>query len=176
MFRAALLWQACALTGSPLALGAVGAANAVPGIMFNLLGGVFADKLDKRVLIRTTQTTTGCIIFLLGILTVLGYIRIKYLMVLAFMAGSVEAFDTSARQAFYPNLIDRKAMTSAVAMNSSVWQGTSIIAPAIAGFIIDFVSIGASYFMGGWLHDHGVGDPPTQDTAHNPGSPGGPVT
>ena len=65
-------------------------------------------------------------------------------MVIAFLAGAAEAFDTPARQALYPHLIERSAMTSAVALNSTIWQGTRIVAPAIAGFIIDLINTGTA--------------------------------
>ena len=149
MFRVGQAWLVYELTGSPLYLGYTLAANAIPGIFFNLFGGVFADKLDKRVLIIATQTITALLIFALGVLTLLGIVEGWHILVVAFLAGAVEAFDTPARQALYPHLIEREAMTSAVALNSSIWQGTRIVAPAIAGFIIDLVSTGAAFLAAG---------------------------
>ena len=123
------------------------AANALPGIFFNLVGGVFADRLDKRLLIFITQGGTGLLIFALALLTITGVVEVWHILVIAFLAGAVEAFDTPARQALYPHLIDRSAMTSAVALNSSIWQGTRIVAPAIAGFLIDLVNTGTALFV-----------------------------
>ena len=62
MFRVAQSWLVYELTGSPLYLGYALAANAIPGIFFNLVGGVFADRLDKRILILLTQGGTGLLI------------------------------------------------------------------------------------------------------------------
>jgi MFS family permease len=118
-------------------------------MFFNLFGGVFADKLDKRLLIVCTQATTAGLIFLLAILTLLDVVQPWHILAIAFLAGAVEAFDTPARQAIYPHLIDRKVMMSAVAMNSVIWQSTRIIAPAIAGFIIDFINTEAAFFIAG---------------------------
>ncbi|MCH7714486.1 MAG: MFS transporter, partial [Chloroflexi bacterium] len=58
--------------------------------------------------------------------------------VIALLAGGVEAFDQPARRALFPHLVDRSALMSAVALNSSIWPGTRIAAPAVAGFIIGF--------------------------------------
>ena len=147
MFRVAQSWLVYELTGSPLFLGYALAANAIPGIFFNLVGGVFADRLDKRILILLTQGGTGLLILALALLTITGVVEVWHILVIAFLTGAVEAFDNPARQALYPHLIDRSAMTSAVALNSSIWQGTRIIAPAIAGFLIDLVNTGTALFV-----------------------------
>ncbi len=144
MFRVAQSWLVYEITGSSLFLGYALAANAVPGIVFNLVGGVFADRLNKRRLIFGTQGSTGLLILTLGLLTLFDAVAVWHILAIAFLAGAVEAFDTPARQALYPHLIERSAMTSAVALNSSIWQGTRIVAPAIAGFIIDLVNTGAA--------------------------------
>ena len=142
-------WLTYELTGSALYLGYIGLANASAAIALNLFGGVFADKLDKRWLIFYTQLTTAALIFLLGALTVLGVVQVWHIICLAFAAGAVNAFDQPARQALYPHLIDRKVMVSAVALNSAVWQGTRIVAPAIAGFVIRLADTSAAIFLAG---------------------------
>ena len=147
MFRAAQAWFVYELTGSPLFLGYAAAASAAPGIVFNLFGGVFADKLDKRLLVMATQAANAGLILLLGIMTLLDMVEVWHVLVIVFLSGSVEAFDTPARQAIYPHLIDRRAMMSAVALNSSVWSGNRIVAPAIAGFIIALTNMETSFFV-----------------------------
>ena len=149
MFRVGQGWLIYEITGSPWSLGLVGAANAIPGIFFNLFGGVFADRLDKRRLIMFTQLTTGGLIFVLATLTLLDLVEPWHVLVIAFLAGGVEAFDNPARQALYPHLIDRSVMMSAVAMNSVIWQGTRIIAPAIAGVLIDVLNTESALFISG---------------------------
>ena len=149
MFRVGQGWLIYEITGNPWSLGLVGAANAIPGIFFNLFGGVFADRLDKRRLIMFTQLTTGSLVFLLATLPLLDVVEAWHVLVVAFLAGGVEAFDNPARQALYPHLIDRKAMISAVAMNSVIWQGTRIIAPAIAGILIDLINTQSALYISG---------------------------
>ena len=149
MFRAAQAWFVYELTGSPLFLGYAAAANAVPGIFFNVFGGVYADKLNKRLLVMSTQAINAGLIFLLAVLTLLDVVQVWHIMVIAFVSGAVEAFDTPARQAIYPHLIDRRVMMSAVALNSSVWSGNRIIAPAIAGFIIATTNMETAFFVAG---------------------------
>ncbi len=142
-------WLAFELTGSPLYLGYIGLANASSAIALNLFGGVFADKLDKRRLILVTQLITASLIFLLAALTLFEVVEVWHIIIIAFVAGGVNAFDQPARQALYPHLIDRKVMVSAVALNSAVWQGTRIVAPAIAGFVISFTGTATAFFLAG---------------------------
>lgn len=149
MFRVAQAWYVYELTGSPLWLGFAALANAVPGMFFNLFGGVFADRLNKRLLVMCTQAAAAGIIFTLAVLTLMGIATQWHVMIIAFLAGAVEAFDNPARQAMYPHLIDRKVMTSAVALNSSVWSATRIVGPVIAGFIVDFQGMSTAFFVAG---------------------------
>jgi MFS family permease len=137
------------LTGSSLALGYTGVASGIPAIGLNLFGGVFADTIDQRRLIITTQSLTAGLILVLATLTLLEAVQVWHVLVIAFCAGAVEAFDQPARQALYPHLIDRQVMLSAVALNSSIWQGTRIIAPAVAGFIIAWAGTAVAFYMAG---------------------------
>ena len=133
----------------PVVPGPGGSGERHPGHFLNLFGGVFADRLDKPRLIISTQLTTGSLIFLLATLTLLGWVEDWHVLLIAFLAGGVEAFDNPARQALYPHLIDRKVMMSAVAMNSTIWQGTRIIAPGIAGILIDLINTESALYKSG---------------------------
>ena len=126
ILRFGQFWLIFELTGSPLALGYVGLANGVPAIFLNLFGGVAADRMDQRRLIYTTQTITASLIFLLAAITFMGVVGVWHLLTISFLAGAVEAFDQPARRALMPQLIDRKVMSSAVALNSSIWPGREL--------------------------------------------------
>lgn len=149
MLTFTLLWVTYELTNSPLFLGYVGAVNAMPAIALNLFGGVFADMFDKRRLIIACQLITAALIFILAVMTMFDVLHIYYLLLIAFLAGAVNAFDQPARQALYPHLIDRSAIMSAVSLNSAIWQGTRIVAPAIAGGIIAYLGTSISFFISG---------------------------
>jgi MFS family permease len=147
MLRFGQFWLIYQLTGSPLALGYVGLASGVPAICLNLFGGVSADKFDPRRLIMTTQGITASLICLLATLTLLDAVQVWHVLAIAFFVGAVEAFDQPARQSLYPHLIDRRVMVSAVALNSAIWQGTRIIAPAMAGFIIAWAGTAVAFYL-----------------------------
>ena len=149
MLTFGILWVTYELTNSTLFLGYVGAVNALPAIALNLFGGVFADMFDKRRLIIACQLITAALIFILALMTMFDVLHIYYILLIAFLAGAVNAFDQPARQALYPHLIDRSAIMSAVSLNSAIWQGTRIVAPAIAGGIIAYLGTAISFFISG---------------------------
>ena len=139
-------WLAYDLTGSPLYLGYVGVAAAVPAIVLNLVGGVVADRVDKRMLILLAQAVMTVVLGILGTLTVTEHIQPWHLITAAFITGSFGAFEQPAREALYPHLIERKVMASAVALDAAIWQGTRIAAPALAGVVIATVGTAAVFF------------------------------
>ena len=149
IFQASQFWLVHTLEDSPLYLGYVGLANSVPAIALNLFGGVIADKVDKRRLVSITQTVQALLIFLLATLVLLELVDTWHVLVIAFLAGTVDAFDGPARESFYPPLIERNAMVSAVAVISSIYQGTRIIAPAIAGVIIATAGTATAFYVAG---------------------------
>ena len=147
MLNFSQFWIIHKLTQDPLFLGYVGLASAVPSILLNLFGGVVADKLDRKRLIALTQSINAILILILALITFTEVVRPTHVIILAFLAGGVNAFDQPARQALYPALIDRSVMMNAVALNSAIWTGTRIIAPAIAGVVITFAGEGTSFLL-----------------------------
>lgn len=140
-------WVIHELTQSPLYLGYVGLASALPAIGLNIFGGVLADRLDRKKLIAITQLINGTLVLILALLTVTKSLEAWQVIVIAFLAGGVNAFDQPARSALFPSLIDRKFMTNAVALTAVIWTGTRIIAPAAAGMIISFAGTSTAFFL-----------------------------
>ncbi len=147
IFLFAQLWLVHSMTGSALYLGYVGLATATPSILLNLIGGVYADKVDQRKLIIITQLINGILMLTLATLTMLDKVMVWHVLILGFTSGAVGAFDQPARQAMYPQLIDRKVMVSAVALNSVLWQGTRIFVPPIAGLIIAIAGTATAFYI-----------------------------
>ena len=141
-------WLAYELTGSAAFLGTVWIASSASAILLNLFGGVYADRMDKRAVIIVTQTANAALILLLAVITLFELVQPWHLVAIGFVVGGVNAFDQPARQALYPHLIERKVMMSAVALNSSVWQGTRIAAPALAGIVVAVLNTHAAFFLG----------------------------
>jgi MFS family permease len=143
----AVLWLVHQLTDSPVILGAVGAAAALPGILLSPVGGAAADRVDRRRIIVAAQVLLAALAVLLALLDLFGAARPWQVLALAALAGSVFAFDQPARQALYPRLVERPALMSAVALNTSVWQATRIAVPALAGVLIALTSTSVVLFI-----------------------------
>ena len=142
-------WIIHELTGSALYLGYVGVANAITAMALNLFGGVLADKVEKKRLITITQTVNILLILILVFLIFTNIVEAWHVIFLAFLTGSVNAFDLPARIALYPTLIAKSALMNAVALNTSIWTGTNIIAPAIAGLIISNAGTISAFILSG---------------------------
>jgi len=146
-------WLVYDLTGSKLALGYVGLATGVPAIVFNLVGGVLADRLDQRRLITFTQGSSALLLAILATLTALDVVELWHILVIAFCHGTLSSLEQPARQSIFPHLLDRKELVTAVALNSAIWQGTRVVAPAIGGLIIAGLGTAFALYLvaGGFL-------------------------
>ena len=136
------------LGGSPIDLGYLGAASALPTIAVNIFGGVVADRVNRRLLLIMTSVMTVTLLAVLALLTVTDVVRIWHVIAISAVLGLVFGVEWPARNAFFPALIGRAHIMSAVALNSILWQGGRVVSPAIAGFVIRLFGTGA-VFIGG---------------------------
>ena len=129
-------WLVYRITGSPLFLGLVGLFTAAPTIALTLVGGVIADRMNRLHLLKITQATSGVSSFILATLTATGTVQIWHVLLLAAVNGTVQAFDTPARQALLPDLVEKEDLLNAVALSSAAWQVARVVGPALAGALI----------------------------------------
>ena len=123
------------LTQSPAYLGLVGFANGVPTWFFMLYAGVVADRMSRRRLMVITQTAMIILAFITAGLAFFHLIRSWHIIVLAFGFGVINAFDAPARQAIVDELVERKDMTNAIALNSAMFNTSVALGPAFGGVI-----------------------------------------
>lgn len=129
-------WLVYELSGSALQLGYLGASASIPTIIVSLFGGAIADKLDKRLIIMVTSLITGAMLLLLAILDLTETVKVWHVLTIAALNALVSGLEWPTRQAFFPALIEREDMMSAVALNSIIWQSCRMVMPAIGGVII----------------------------------------
>jgi MFS family permease len=129
-------WLVYDLTGSPLMLGTVTMANTIPTMMLALVGGVIADRSEKRHLLMATQSTFMLVAAVLAALTLSGRIAIWHILALSVVTGVAGALDMPGRQSLIPHLVRREDLMNAIALHSAVFNGSRIVGPAIAGLII----------------------------------------
>ena len=143
MQNVAQAWLVYALTGSPLKLGIVSFCAGVPVLAFSLWAGVFADRVPKRRLILATQTAMMALAFVLAADVFAGTVQWWHIAILAFLLGTANAFDAPTRQAFVVEMVGRKELTNAIALNSAMFNAARIIGPALAG--VTLAAVGAQW-------------------------------
>ena len=147
MRNVATLYHVYQLSGSSVQLGFTGFFQAAPSIFFGLFGGVLADTLNRKKLIAITHSLNIIPGLLLALLTVSGTIQVWHINVLMTLAGALQVLGGPARQAIIPSLIPPSLLLNGVTMAVLMMQGSQLTAPVIAGFLIDFFGIQASYFV-----------------------------
>lgn len=141
-------WLVWDLTQNPLYLGYFGLANGVPLVLFQLFGGVLADRADRKRLLVGTQLATWSMVSAATVLTLTGLIRVEMLLALSFLSAVFRAFEQPARMALLPHLVSPKNLPNAIAIGSMPWQTGRIVGPAIGGVLIWQLSAGAALAFG----------------------------
>ncbi|MFM9967208.1 MAG: MFS transporter [Burkholderiales bacterium] len=136
MFAFTLGWLAFEITGSQAQLALIQLCGFVPQFAFTLLGGVLADRIDARKLIGAAQTIAAIGIIAVGLVTLTGVAQMWHLAVGAFLIGLSNAIDEPTRAAFFPRLLPKSLLRSAVPLVSMAFGSSRVIAPSIAGFLI----------------------------------------
>lgn len=135
------------LTGSTLAVGAVGAVELVPLIVFGLYGGALADALDRRKLILWTEAGLGVLSGMLLLNTLLPHPMIWPLYVVAALVSALTGLQRPALQAIVPRIVPHEQLPAAIALNSMRWQIGAIAGPSLAGVVIAFAGLPWAYFL-----------------------------
>ena len=125
-------WLVYDITGEEVALGLVAAAQAIPAIVFNLVAGALADRLDPRRLILLGEGFAAIVIVVLATLVLVERIEVWHILVSAFLIGISTSLDQPARRVIWPALIERRQFMFATALNQGVWNGTRVFAPMVA--------------------------------------------
>jgi MFS family permease len=129
-------WLVYRLTGSQLSLGLVTFAGFIPVLLLSLFMGVVVDRVSRRRLLLLTQSWFLLLALALAVLTFLGIVQYRHIIVLALLFGIGNALDMPARQAFNLDMVEHDDLFNAIALNSSVFNGARIIGPAIGGLVI----------------------------------------
>ena len=158
ILRMVLSWEGYALTNSALYLGALGGAMAAGTLSVNLIGGVIADRVNRRLLLIITQSSVTVVVAFLVVLSFSGLMAPWHLLVASAAIGVINGIDQPTRTAIIPALIeDKRDLMNGLALGSAVWQGTRIFGPGIGGLLIEFVGSAVTFasvtvgFLGGAL-------------------------
>jgi MFS family permease len=139
-------WLVYRLTGSALLLGSVGFASQIPVFLFAPLGGITADRVNRRYIVIATQVAAMVLAFVLAGLTLFHRIQVWHVFVLASLLGIVNAFDIPGRQSFLVEMVGKEDLMNAIALNSSMFNGARVIGPAVAGILVAKIGEGWCFF------------------------------
>src|SRR4029077_13213551 len=133
---------------SGLKLGEVGFASQIPVFLVAPLGGIVADRTNRRHVVIATQIASMLLAFVLAALTLTHAIdhRVWLIFVLAALLGVVNAFDIPGRQSFLVDMVGKEDLMNAIALNSSMFNGARVVGPAIAGILVAKIGEGWCFF------------------------------
>ena len=136
MLTATQAWLVYYITGSPAAIGLVGAAHAIPGMVLSLVGGAFADRFNPRTIIMVSQGISSVAMAALATLVITGRVEVWHIVFATIIIGITQGFDSPARRTVWPPLVRRDQFVYAISLSQATWNGLRIIAPGFAGLII----------------------------------------
>ncbi len=142
-------WLVYSLTHSVLILGIFAFASQAPMLFLAWMGGYVGDRYNRHRGVIVTQSCAMILAFVLAALTLTHVIRVWHLIVIALLAGIVNAFDVPIRQSFFVHMVGQEDLPNAIALNSSIFNGARVVGPAIAGFTILLVGEGWCFFLNG---------------------------
>ena len=149
MQKVAQGWLVFALTGSSFYLGLDDFLGQLPILLFTLLGGVVADRHDRRRLLLASQLVQMSAAFVLAALVAGEVVRIWHVLALSFLTGLAQAFGGPAYQSLLPSLVDRRALPNAIALNSIQFNLARVVGPLLAGLAIAAWGLPAAFALNG---------------------------
>jgi MFS family permease len=142
-------WLVYRITGSLVLLGGIGFSGQIPLFLLSPIAGIVADRYSRRRVVIATQTASMLLAFALAALTLSNTVKVWHIFLLSAALGVVNAFDIPARQSFIVEMVGRADLMNAIALNSSMFNASRIVGPAIAGLLIAVIGEGWCFFANG---------------------------
>jgi MFS family permease len=142
-------WLVLQITDSPFLLGLVSMLGTLPVLFIAPFGGALADNLNKRTVVIATQITAMVLAFTLATLVLTKQVQYWHIVVLASILGVTMAIDAPTRQSFIVEMVGKKDLLNAIALNSSIFNLARILGPALAGLIISAIGIVLCFYVNG---------------------------
>ncbi|HTI15858.1 MAG TPA: MFS transporter [Dictyobacter sp.] len=142
---AAMAWLVLQLTHSALAVGELTFWQFGPYIVLGLFGGAISDRLDHRLTLIATQAALALCSGTIAVLTLFHIVTVWEAFVIAAIRGTVLILNNPSRQAFIFQMVGRKELPNAIALNSSVANATRIIGPGLGGLLIAAFGVGICF-------------------------------
>ena len=142
-------WLVLQLTNSAFWLGLDAFMATAPGFLFTLVGGVFADLIDRRRLLLYTQVVAGIAALALAALVATGAVNRWMVLGFSFVTGCCMALASPSYLAMTYDLVGREDLANAIAMNSTQFQLSRVVGPALAGVAFRVFGLAGCFFANG---------------------------
>src|SRR5919198_5177794 len=139
-------WVMSALTNKAILLGLVNFAAGLPALVLAPMAGSLADRMDKRKILVATQIVQIIFALALGFLVMTGRIQIWHIIFFALLLGIAFSYEMPAISALVPELVKREEIASAVALDRSVFHGSRLIGPSVAGILVGWWGAASAFF------------------------------
>jgi len=146
MQNLAQAWLVLDISKSPFYLGLDAFLAGIPIFFFSLIGGVVADRVERRKVLLMSQYVQMSSAFILTALILVGAVRIWEILCLSFVVGLAQSFGGPAYAALIPSLVSKEDMPNAIALNSIQFNVARVLGPAIGGLALD--NLGAVWCFG----------------------------
>lgn len=140
-------YLAFALSQSSFVVGLASGARSVPLLALGPVGGVMADRYDKKRLMLSTQVAQMALTLIFALIIIGGYLQVWHIFVFSLLSGAAWALNMPVRQSVVPTTVPREDMMNAMALNSAGFNITRILGPAVAGLMIAKVGAGENFLM-----------------------------
>lgn len=142
-----LPYQVYVLTGDLLAVGLLSLVQLVPVLVFSLGGGAVADAVDRRRLLLVTQSLLALTALGLALVAFLPSPPVAAVYALAFISSGLASVDQPARSSAIPRIVPPERFQSAINLNQVMFNGGSVIGPAVGGVILATLGVGPAYLV-----------------------------
>ena len=140
-------WVLSGLTNKAILLGLVNFAAGIPALALAPTAGSLADRLDKRKILIATQIAQIILAIALGFLILSGRIQIWHIIFFALLLGIAFSYEMPAISALVPELVKRDEIAAAVALDRSVFHGSRLIGPSLAGLFVAWWGAASAFFV-----------------------------
>ena len=146
MQNLAQAWLVLEISKSPFFLGLDAFLAGIPIFLFSLIGGVVADRVERRKVLLISQYIQMASAFILTLLILLNAVHIWEILCLSFVVGLAQSFGGPAYSALLPTLVNKEDIPNAIAMNSIQFNVARVLGPALGGLALD--NLGAVWCFG----------------------------
>ena len=139
-------WLVLELTESAFALGLLAFFRSIPMLLLSPIGGVLADRLDRRAIVITAQALIGVTMLMIALLVQIERIHMVHLVISSLVVGTSFAINMPSRTSLVAGLVPRQHLSNAIALHSTTMNSARILGPSIAGLLIGAFGIAVTYF------------------------------